>query len=129
MSNNLTDEGKSRALYNVIQEHLLNDERYHTDFVLLINRIHNDELVALGLDPKKISMYEFFRLRLNRQLSNEVDIYNMMQRVLENQQKENSNFPKESSLKAPPLCLECNGLGNDEFTGMMCFNCNGTGFL
>lgn len=78
---NDAEEGKVHQLCLTIHTLLTNDIRYRDDFNLLVNRIHNDELTLLGINPRKLSVYDFFKMRMNKQVSNEHLIHTIASRV------------------------------------------------
>lgn len=115
---------KRKNLTEIIKFLLTKEARYRDDDNLLINRIQKDELFRLGYDVKKLTTYDFFVLRLQKQISSEETIISIRKEV-------NEYYPEtisEKKTEPPPIeqdCFLCQGSGTYE--SHTCNVCNGTG--
>ena len=147
--------GKIKDLTSQIQKLLTIDIRYRDDDNLLINRVQKDEVASMGLDPKNVSLYDFFRFRLNNQVTDEDTITRLRRKVQElHADTRGDNYKKRQSkqldvrgdmrevaaqhstppslepvLIDPLKCMDCDGSGVGNHTGLTCDSCGGSGSL
>jgi hypothetical protein len=126
-----------------IKNLLLTDARYRDSDSLLVNRIQRDELMSAGKDVRTLTVYEFFTIRLNKQITSEDTITRLRREVQEyfpetrglkyksRQSKQveviDDLHKVEDSIKAPLTqdCFLCQGSG--DYESHTCNVCSGTG--
>jgi DnaJ-class molecular chaperone len=141
--------GRISNLTTKVHDLLITDTRYRDDDNLLVNRVQKDELANMGLNPANVTVYDFFRFRLNKQITDEDTITRARRKVQElNPETRGDKYKIRQSRQIEVqleiknikpnqtnaiMCLDCNGKGiqDDLFTNedSHCLNCNGTGYL
>lgn len=139
---------KIKRLTDNIKALLLDDPRYRDSDSLLVNRVQRDELLLAGKDVKTLTVYEFFSIRMNKQITSEDTITRLRREVQEyfpetRGEKYKTRQSKQvdvigdlhkvedsiNAKKAAPVetqdCYLCQGSG--EYEAYPCNVCNGTG--
>ena len=73
--------GRISNLTTKVHDLLITDTRYRDDDNLLVNRVQKDELANMGLNPANVTVYDFFRFRLNKQITDEDTITRARRKV------------------------------------------------
>lgn len=140
-------KGEITEITGKVKELLTTDPKahlYRDSDPLLTNRIHYDELVAMGYaDPLAVTMKTFFELRRKQSLTSEHSISRARRKVQEldpsargekYKVRQSRQIDVIDELKGITLasaaqkekCYKCEGTG--KYEGFACNICNGTGF-
>lgn len=74
---------KYRQYFELVKRLLEEKEAYRDSDMMLLNRVHNDELIAMGLHPTSLSVYKYWQLVVKGALSDESTLERCRRKVQE----------------------------------------------
>lgn len=79
----MSTKKKYRQYFELVKKLLTEKAAYRDSDTMLLNRIHNDELIALGYHPTSLPVYKYWQLVVKGALSDESTIERCRRKVQE----------------------------------------------
>lgn len=95
-----------------IHKLLASDPKYRDDDNLLMNRVQYDEIISMGLDPKQVPVYDFFRFRIKNLITDEDTITRLRRKVQEEHPETRGEKYKKRQAKQAEVQDDLRDLGS-----------------